>query len=94
MTHSYAINPNLQVCRALVPVVVMGISMIYYRKSFSASRKFAVIPIVIGVAMSFYGDMTYTSLGAFYTLFCVLLAALKAVVGESLSNYQINRNAS
>lgn len=77
-------------CRALVPVVVMGISMLYYRKTFSSQRKWAVIPIVIGVAMAFYGDLSYTAIGAFYTLFCVFLAALKAVVG----NYSIIQDKS
>eukprot|EP01035_Chromulina_nebulosa_P019259 gene19259-25114_t len=78
-----SVNFN-QVCRALVPVIVMVISMTYYRKSFSNSRKWAVIPIVIGVTMAFYGDLSYTFIGAFYTLLCVVLAALKAVVGGEL----------
>jgi drug/metabolite transporter (DMT)-like permease len=62
----------------------MGISMFYYRKTFSSQRKLAVVPIVLGVAMAFYGDMSYTAIGAFYTLFCVFLAALKAVVGTCI----------
>lgn len=70
----------------MVPVIVMGISMIYYGKGFSSARKWAVIPIVFGVAMAFYGDMSYTMIGAIYTLFCVILAALKAVVGMFYSS--------
>ena len=71
-------------CRALVPVIVMGISMLYYGKSFSLQRKLSVLPIVFGVALAFYGDMSFTPIGAFYTLFCVVLAALKAVAGGEL----------
>jgi Triose-phosphate Transporter family len=73
-----------QVCRALVPVIVMAISMFYYGKSFSLQRKLSVLPIVFGVALAFYGDMSFTPIGAFYTLFCVVLAALKAVAGGEL----------
>jgi cellulose synthase/poly-beta-1,6-N-acetylglucosamine synthase-like glycosyltransferase len=62
----------------------MGISMLYYGKNFSMQRKLSVLPIVFGVALAFYGDMSFTAIGAFYTLFCVVLAALKAVVGGEL----------
>ena len=58
--------------------------MIYYGKSFSMQRKLSVLPIVFGVALAFYGDMSFTTIGAFYTLLCVVLAALKAVVGGEL----------
>jgi drug/metabolite transporter (DMT)-like permease len=72
------------VCRALVPVIVMAISMFYYGKSFSIQRKLSVLPIVFGVALAFYGDLSFTPIGAFYTLSCVVLAALKAVAGGEL----------
>lgn len=78
-----SVNFN-QVCRALVPVIVMGISMTYYRKTFSANRKWSVVPIVFGVALAFYGDMSFTAIGAFYTLLCVVLAALKAIMGGEI----------
>eukprot|EP01038_Epipyxis_sp_PR26KG_P011702 gene11702-15666_t len=78
-----SVNFN-QVCRALVPVIVMLISIFYYRKVISTNRKLAVIPIVIGVALSFYGDMSYTMIGAMYTFLCVFLAALKGVIGGEL----------
>lgn len=62
----------------------MAISMFYYGKSFSIQRKLSVLPIVFGVALAFYGDLSFTPVGAFYTLFCVVLAALKAVAGGEL----------
>lgn len=43
-----------------------------------------MLPIVFGVALAFYGDMSFTPIGAFYTLFCVVLAAIKAVAGGEL----------
>ena len=78
-----SVNFN-QVCRALVPVIVMGISMVYYKKIYTAARQWAVIPIVAGVALAFYGDLSFTNIGAFYTMLCVVLAALKAIVGGEL----------
>jgi len=78
-----SVNFN-QVARSLVPVIVMAVSIFYYGKSFSLQRRLAVLPIVLGVALAFYGDMSFTAVGAFYTIFCVILAALKAVVGGEL----------
>lgn len=67
-----------------MPVITMVISMVFYRKAYSGARKWAVLPIVLGVALAFYGDMSYTAIGVFYTAACVVLAALKAVVGGEL----------
>jgi drug/metabolite transporter (DMT)-like permease len=62
----------------------MIISIVWYGKVFSSKRKWAVFPIIAGVALTFYGDMSYTIIGAFYTMLCVFLAALKAVVSGEL----------
>ena len=62
----------------------MGISVIYAKKVYTKNRQMAVIPIILGVALAFYGDLSFTSIGAFYTIACVILAALKAVVGGEL----------
>eukprot|EP01041_Mallomonas_annulata_P003452 gene3452-6858_t len=78
-----SVNFN-QVCRALVPAIVMIISILWYGKSFSWKRKWAVFPIILGVALAFYGDLSFTVIGAFYTFLCVFLAALKAVVSGEL----------
>lgn len=44
------------------------------------------MPIIFGVALTFYGDMEFTAVGSFYTILCVVLAAAKAVMsGELLS---------
>lgn len=78
-----SVNFN-QICRSLVPVIVLGISIFYYGKVVAQMRKYAVVPIVIGVVLTFYGDVSFTAVGAFYTLLCVLLAALKSVVAGEL----------
>ena len=78
-----SVNFN-QVCRAMVPVLVMLMSIFYYGKTYTQLRKYSVLPIVFGVALAVWGDMSYTYVGAMYTWFCVLLAALKSVAAGEL----------
>lgn len=64
--------------------MAMILSIAYFKKKYSMDRRLAVIPIVLGVALTFYGDVSFTMVGVFYTVLCILLAALKVVVGGEL----------
>jgi drug/metabolite transporter (DMT)-like permease len=79
-----SVNFN-QVMRSLVPCFTILLGCLL-GKTFTWRRLASVVPIIVGVMMACFGDMTYTTIGFMYTLSCVILAALKAIVaGEMLT---------
>lgn len=71
-----------QVMRALVPGVVVGLSMLILGKSYSRERKLCLVPVACGVYLACTGDKTCTFLGLLITLAAVLFAGLKVVLSN------------
>lgn len=71
-----------QVMRALVPGVVVILSMLILRKSYSTSRKASLLPVAYGVYLTCTGDNTCTFFGFIITVIAVIFAGLKAVLSN------------
>lgn len=71
-----------QVMRALVPGVVVGLSMLILGKTYSTQRKASLLPVAYGVYLTCTGDNTSTFFGVLITLTAVIFAGLKAVLSN------------
>ncbi|CAH0517611.1 unnamed protein product [Peronospora belbahrii] len=71
-----------QVLRALVPAVVVVLSMLLLHKTYSLKRKVSLLPVAFGVYLACTGDNSYTVLGFVITVLAVIFAGLKVVLSN------------
>ncbi|RLN63217.1 hypothetical protein BBJ29_005777 [Phytophthora kernoviae] len=71
-----------QVMRALVPAVVVVLSMLILGKTYSLKRKLSLVPVAFGVYLACTGDNSCTVLGFVITAVAIIFAGLKAVLSN------------
>ncbi|RLN37167.1 hypothetical protein BBO99_00002747 [Phytophthora kernoviae] len=71
-----------QVMRALVPAVVVVLSMLILGKTYSLKRKLSLVPVAFGVYLACTGDNSCTVLGFVITVVAIIFAGLKAVLSN------------
>ncbi|KAI4171407.1 MAG: hypothetical protein LQ343_004263 [Gyalolechia ehrenbergii] len=76
--------PFHQTVRALTPVFTVAIYRIGFAGIYSTATYISLIPIIIGVMLTSYGDLSATTLGFFVTLLGTILAAVKTVATNRL----------
>jgi drug/metabolite transporter (DMT)-like permease len=69
-----------QLVRSTTPVFAVVLSLVFRIKSFSTDTYIALLPVVLGVVMATYGDISFTSWGLFLTVLGTALAAVKTIV--------------
>ena len=74
-----------QLVRSTTPVFTVIICLVFGLKNFSNAIYVSLIPVVLGVALSTYGDMSYTMMGFFLTVLGTALAAIKTIVKTCLT---------
>lgn len=72
--------PFHQVVRATTPLFVISIYRVVYDRTFPTATYLSLIPVIVGMSIATYGDLTYTHTGFLMTLLGVLLAAIKTIV--------------
>lgn len=71
--------PLHQVIRATTPIFTVLIYRIYYHSTYSKEIYLSIIPLIVGVGLSTYGDYDATVFGTLVTLVGAFLAAVKTV---------------
>lgn len=69
--------PFHQIARSTCPVATILIYRWFYGRSYAKATYMALIPIVLGVGLSTYGDYYFSFVGASLTFLGVFLAAIK-----------------
>ncbi|ORY02232.1 hypothetical protein K493DRAFT_328650 [Basidiobolus meristosporus CBS 931.73] len=72
--------PFHQVVRAMTPLFTIGLSVAFFKITYSKMTYISLLPVIFGVAFATFGDYYFTGMGFFLTILGTLLAAIKTVV--------------
>ncbi|KAG8531342.1 uncharacterized protein KY384_002971 [Bacidia gigantensis] len=73
-----------QIMRSTSPLFTILIYRLWYARLYAMATYVSLLPIILGAALTTYGDYYFTPLGFFLTLLGVILAALKTVATNRL----------
>lgn len=76
--------PFHQIMRSTCPAFAILIYRVYFGRQYPTATYLSLIPVILGVCLSTYGDYYFTMTGFCLTVLGVLLAALKTVVSNRL----------
>ncbi|KAL8703871.1 MAG: hypothetical protein Q9201_002960 [Fulgogasparrea decipioides] len=85
--------PFHQTVRALTPVFTVGIYRVVFASIYETATYISLIPVILGVMLASYGDLSATMLGFFVTLLGTLLAAVKTVATNRLQTAGLHLSA-
>lgn len=71
--------PFHQIARSTSPIATVAIYRGFFGRTYSNATYLSLMPVVLGVILSTYGDLEFTMLGAFLTFLGVALASVKTV---------------
>ncbi|CAM9496023.1 unnamed protein product [Ectocarpus sp. 12 AP-2014] len=73
-----------QMLQAVGPLLVLLLATRVFKRSVSMERKVAVIPIVVGVAMTWYSEMEVSRSAFTVSAVCIVLNAIKVVINSEM----------
>ena len=76
--------PFHQIMRSTCPVFTILIYRLFYSRTYSIETYLSLIPVILGVGLSTYGDYYFTFVGALLTTLGVVLSSLKTVASNRL----------
>lgn len=76
--------PFHQIARSTCPIATIAIYRWAYGRTYATATYMSLIPVVVGVALSTYGDYYFTIAGALMTFLGVVLASVKTVATNRL----------
>lgn len=85
--------PFHQIIRAITPVFTVAIYRIFFSGIYSLGTYLSIVPVILGVGLTTYGDYYATSLGFFLTLLGAMLAAIKTVVTNRMQTAGVHFSA-
>lgn len=77
-----------QIIRSLGPLFTMALAVPILGSKFSIPKLVSLLPVIAGIALTTYGEISFTALGLFLTFAGTILAAFKTVVTNLMQTGQ------